>query len=218
MRAPEATPFVPKAKPTHSRRPALVLASASPRRRALLATLGLTFAVVAPDVDESPRDGESAEALATRLALAKAAAIRRADAVVLAADTVVTQRGHIFGKPRDAAEAVQMLTRLRGTRHEVITGVCARPVGGPPLLAAARTFVWMRPYSEEELRAYVATGAPFDKAGGYGIQDAPFRPVARIEGCYTNVVGLPLCVTRAVLHRAGVELRRARPACEHAGT
>lgn len=196
----------------------LVLASASPRRRELLAALRLPFEVVVADVDERPRAGELARALALRLATAKAAAAAaaRPDALVVAADTVVSQDGRIYGKPASAAEAVGMLGQLRGDRHEVITAVCVLPAGGAPCVDAACTTVWMRPYTDAEILAYVASGEPFDKAGAYAIQDPVFRPVARIVGCYTNVVGLPLCVMRAMLQRAGLRLPEAAMLCEHA--
>src|SRR5581483_4566003 len=198
----------------------LVLASASPRRRELLARLRLPFTALAADVDEQPHPGESARALALRLARAKAAAgaALRPHSVVLAADTVVTHQGRIYGKPGSPEEARQMLRELRGDRHEVITGVCVQAAGRPPLLAAACTDVWMRAYSDAEIAAYVESGEPFDKAGGYAIQNGRFRPVARIRGCYTNVVGLPLCLTRALLRAAGVRLRAGTTVCEHAGT
>jgi septum formation protein len=162
------------------------------------------------DVDERPQPGEPARALATRLASAKAATVAtvRPDAVVLAADTVVSHDGRLYEKPNSAAEAIQMLRQLRGAPHEVTTGVCVLPAGDAPLVDAAYTTVWMRAYTDAELAAYVASGEPFDKAGGYGIQDPHFRPVDHLVGCYTNVVGLPLCLTSAFLREAGLRVER----------
>jgi septum formation protein len=197
----------------------LVLASASPRRRALLATLGWPFEVVVGDVDESAAAAESGLALARRLAAAKAAAVAvaRPDAVVLAADTVVSLDGRVYGKPSSSAEAHRMLWELRGRRHAVITGVCVLRAGGAPHVEAACTAVWMRPYTDAEIAAFVASGESFDKAGAYAIQDPTFRPVARIVGCFTNVVGLPLCITRTLLRAAGLPLAPTAD-CTHSHT
>jgi MAF protein len=196
----------------------LILASASPRRRELLGTLGLPFEVAVADVDERPHAAEPALALARRLAVAKATAIAatHAGALVLGADTVVTQDGQVYGKPTDRAEAADTLRRLRDAPHQVTTAVCVVGRGGVPLVDAALTTVWMRPYTDAEIAAYVASGEPFDKAGGYGIQDPQFRPAARIVGCYTNVVGLPLCTTRDLLRRVGL-MPHTVPTCHHAG-
>jgi MAF protein len=195
----------------------LVLASGSPRRRHLLATLGVAFAVIPPDVDETPLMAEPAGPLALRLASLKAAAVAtaRPDAVVIGADTVVTQRGELFGKPSSAAAAMEMLARLRARQHEVVTGVCVIPPGGHRLAGAIRTTVYMRDYTDEELLAYVAGGEAFDKAGAYAIQDASFRPVREINGCYSNVVGLPLCLSADLLRRAGLRLPRSAATCRH---
>lgn len=191
----------------------LILASASPRRRALIARLGVPFVVIPADVPEEPLPGESAATTAARLAEAKARAIAsrpRADeseGVVVAADTVVTLRGRILGKPRDEGEARSTLSALRGRAHRVITGLALLDLPSGRLdLERVVTRVTMRSYSDEEIEAYVRSGSALDKAGAYGIQDAAFGPVARIEGCYLNVVGLPLCALVRGLRRLGYAL------------
>jgi len=194
----------------------LILASASPRRRYLLACLGLPFEVVAPEIDEGTMAGR-AERIARRLAAAKARAVaeERRDATVLAADTVVAHRGVLLGKPRDAAEAEAMLKRLRGRVHRVVTAVAVLPPartgarrGGHcrPLVEHAVTRVTMRRYSDAEIAASIARGDPFDKAGAYAIQDERLAPVARYDGCYCNVVGLPLWTAVRLLGRAGLDI------------
>jgi MAF protein len=173
-----------------------VLASGSPRRRQLLGMMGLAFAVDAADIDERVEEGESPAAMAARLSLAKAEAVVAAhpQALIIAADTAVILGAEVLGKPADAAEAVAMLTRLRARRHWVYTGLALRdPAQGRQSVLVAMTPVLMRDYADEEIHRYVATGDPMDKAGAYAIQHAAFDPVARIEGCYTNVMGLPLC-------------------------
>jgi MAF protein len=186
--------------------PPLVLGSSSPRRRALLARLAVPFRCHSPAVEEAPRPGELPDALASRLARDKAVAVA-ADwptALVLAADTVVVLDGTVLGKPGTAAEATAMLHALRAREHTVITAICLAPAYQPPYQAALRTRVLMRTYTDSEIDHYVASGDPLDKAGGYGIQHPAFRPVARIVGCYTNVVGLPLCLVAALLSVCGV--------------
>lgn len=177
----------------------LVLASASPRRRELLATLGRPFSVQAADLDESRLPGEEPLAYGLRLAQAKALAVAESlgdqAATVLGADTLVVLDGAILGKPADAAEATAMLRRLRGRAHRVLTAVALVDAArGRVRLGAGHTTVHMRPYTEAELAAYVAGGDPLDKAGAYAIQHAGFSPVARLEGSETNVIGLPLGV------------------------
>ncbi|SRR5581483_824972 len=198
--------------------PRLVLASASPRRRELVRRLGVPCDVEPTAVDETPRTGERPADLAVRLAEAKARAAQPGTHWVLAADTVVILDDQALGKPRDAAEAVSMLQRLRDRTHEVATGVCLLVPGSRPRLAVVRTHVQMRPYSDAEIRAYVASGAPLDKAGAYGIQDAGFSPVRAIRGCYTNVVGLPLCAVADLLRDAGWRhAPRTETICPHSG-
>src|SRR4051794_12407002 len=184
----------------------LVLASASPRRRHLLGLLGLAFDVVVADIDETPFPDEAPNAYAGRLARTKALTIarQRPGAAVLGADTGVALDGRILGKPADPAEARAMLRTLRGRDHRVLTGMTLVVGSDAVAQAATETAVWMRSYSDTEIDWYVGTGRPFDKAGGYAIQDAEFRPVERIDGCYPNVVGLPLCEVRRALVRVGL--------------
>lgn len=185
----------------------LVLASASPRRRELLAALGVPFKVDPAGVDETSDEREPVR-LAEALALSKARAVaaRRPDDVVIGSDTVIALEGRLLGKPADAAEARTMLHALRGRAHEVVTGV-AVVVAGRHVEAVAhqRTVVVMRAYTDEECEEFIARGEPFDKAGGYAIQDAAFRPAARIEGCECGVMGLPLWTLRRALSEAGIE-------------
>jgi MAF protein len=200
-----SSPFPPSAD--------LVLASASPRRRFLLGLLGLPFDVIVADVDESPFDGEAPDAHASRLARTKALTVarRRPSAAVLGADTVVAHDGQILGKPGDPDAAVAMLRTLRGRTHRVLTGLVLVQSGQVVEQSVATTTVWMRPYTDAEIDRYVATGRPFDKAGGYAIQDADFRTVERIDGCYPNVVGLPLCEARRALVTIGLLGAEAGP-------
>ena len=177
--------------------PMLVLASSSPRRRQLLSLADWPFSVSAADVDESQHENESPADYVLRLAETKARAVAsRAHKaqIILAADTTVVDDTDILGKPGDSAEAVQMLTRLRGHKHQVYTGVALLRVSDGLLLKdLCITDVPMRDYSDEEIRAYVQTGDPLDKAGAYAIQHPEFRPVAEIKGCYASVMGLPMC-------------------------
>ncbi|MCH7835457.1 MAG: septum formation protein Maf [Chloroflexi bacterium] len=199
----------------------LILASASPRRRELLARFGLPFEVVEPQVDERGLEGRP-ERLARRLAVAKARAVAasRPQATVLAADTVVAFRGDILGKPQDAAEAEAMLRRLRGRSHRVVTAVAVLPPaqtgarwGGRrrPLIDHAVTRVTMRRYSDAEIAASIASSNPFDKAGAYAIQDERLSPVEAYDGCYCNVVGLPLWTALRLLSRAGLDITHVTP-------
>ena len=198
----------------------LILASVSPRRRDLLARLDLPFKVVASRVDEGALRGRP-EPIARRLAAAKARAVatERPDAIVLAADTVVAHRGTLLGKPRDADEAQAMLQRLRGRVHRVVTAVAVLPPGRRrPLIDHATTYVTMRRYTDADIAASIARGDPFDKAGAYAIQDERLAPVARYDalpgssvgpggqGCYCNVMGLPLWTAIRLLERAGLDI------------
>jgi MAF protein len=185
----------------------LVLASASPRRRELLARLGLSFEVRPVDIAEEFTGGDGPEVAARRLAREKAEAARltNGEAAILAADTVVVLDGEMLGKPGDAEEARDMLRRLRGRTHEVISAVALLPPGERAVLARHPvTLVTMRSYSHAEVEASIARGDPFDKAGAYAIQDAAFRPVESYEGCYCNVVGLPLWPVIEMLRKAGI--------------
>jgi MAF protein len=201
----------------------LILASGSPRRRELLAALGFDFEVAPSSVDEDAVTRARPAALARALARAKAREVASShpNAVVLAADTVVVQRGVLLAKPAGAAQARAMLDRLRGRPHRVITGVCVIAAGHRPLIAHEVTRVLMRPYPPDEIEASIARGDPFDKAGGYAIQDPVFNPVASYTGCYCNVVGLPLWTTLRLLTEAGVapsKRRRMPLACEDCAT
>ncbi len=193
--------------------PGVVLASASPRRSELLLALGLDFDVVPPPDDEMlPGDGRSPEQVAEQLALTKAQAVAESnrDKVVIAADTIVVHRGRALGKPRDAQEAQEMLSSLRGGQHMVITGMAVIS-GGKSHVSHVATGVTMRDYSDGEIAEYVASGDAMDKAGAYAVQHPQFRPAARVDGCYLNVVGLPLCELAQMLKEAGVKLE-PRPA------
>lgn len=198
--------------------PTFILASSSPRRRELLASLGVAFRIVQPAVDETQRPGEPPLDYARRLSrekaldvaarLDEAAAVLAADTVViLGADTLgVDEQGDILGKPADAGEARAMLRRLRGRTHQVCTALTLLRVddaAAQPLTRLTRTDVTMRAYTDDEIEAYIATGDPFDKAGAYAIQHPVFKPVAKIEGSYTNVVGLPLETLREMLAEIG---------------
>lgn len=186
----------------------LVLASASPRRRELLARLGVPFDVEPADLEEDLQ-GAPPVRLARRLATAKARAVaaQRPDDIVIAADTIVAYRSILFGKPVDADEARAMLEFLRGRSHRVITAVAVLPPGRRrPLVEHAVTRVTMRRYTDAGIDASIARGDPFDKAGAYAIQDERLGPVARYEGCYCNVVGLPLWTAARLLGRAGLDI------------
>lgn len=171
----------------------LILASTSPRRVELLQSAGLAFEIVRPDADEKLHAGETPVEYAVRTAREKAESIPAAsDAIILGADTVVAAEGHILGKPVDAEDAKAMLRLLSGKMHEVITGVCLRSAEKTVCFHVA-TAVLFRELSEEEIVTYVATGDPLDKAGAYAIQNGAAGMVRRIDGSYSNVVGLPLC-------------------------
>jgi len=179
-----------------------VLASASPRRAELLTAAGFAFEVAHADIDETPLPRESADGYVLRLAEGKARAVaaRFPDHAVLGADTTVVVDGHILGKPADAADAVAMLRRLQGRAHEVLTGV-ALVAHGRAQVVLETTRVWFEPMTEDEIAVYVATGEPMDKAGAYGIQGWAARHVTRVEGSYSNVVGLPVAAVHALVRR-----------------
>lgn len=192
--------------------PPIILASASPRRRQLLALLGIDFAVVPSRVDEPlPERASDPERLAIALAEAKARAIApdRPGGLVIGADTLVLVGDLVLGKPEDAAAATAMLRLLSGREHHVVTGVAVVDTRSQPwsvTTAAERTAVTFRPLSEAEIAAYVATGEPMDKAGAYAIQGRGAILCTRICGDYTNVVGLPLVRTMELLRGAGVRI------------
>jgi septum formation protein len=194
----------------------ILLASASPRRHDLIRRLGLSWQVMPAQVDEDALTSSfigPAGAVAIHLARHKAHAVaQRALAgvpvpacVVLAADTTVILDGELLGKPRDAGDAQSMLRRLRGRTHIVTTGVVVVDLAsGDEHAGSIETPVTLRAFGDDEIDAYIATGDPFDKAGSYAIQHSQFQPVARIDGCATNVIGLPLCLTASLLQSAGL--------------
>ena len=186
----------------------LVLASASPRRQELLRNAGIAFVVHPADVPEVPLEGELPRSFAERLAREKARAVflQRPGDVILGADTIVVVDGQILGKPRDRADAARMLRLLSGRKHEVITGVC---LGGPAKdgfddVRSESTLVVMEHLGDDDIRSYVATGEPMDKAGAYAIQGIASRWISRIEGDYFNVVGLPVALVYRMLKEHGV--------------
>ena len=171
----------------------LVLASASPRRAALLARAGYAFDILPADVDERRQPGEPAPDYVDRLARRKAAAVaaRHMDRIVIGADTAVVIEGAVLGKPRDAGDAVRMLRGLSGKAHQVLTGVAVQR-GERCVSAVESTVVHFAELDDAQITWYVGTGEPSDKAGAYGLQGSGARFVTRIEGSRSNVVGLPL--------------------------
>jgi len=190
--------------------PFFLLASNSPRRRELFALTGRRFRAVSPDVDETRGDGEPPDAYVLRLAEKKAraaGAFAREGEFILAADTAVADGMDILGKPADAAEAESMLRRLRGGVHQVYTGIAVFHPGKSFFASDfSVTDVAMRVYPDEEMRAYIRSGDPMDKAGAYAIQNPAFHPVESIRGCYAGVMGLPLCHLARLLREAGIDL------------
>ena len=222
----------------------LVLASTSPRRREFLALLGFPFTAVSPgvdgEIDETPLPAEPPDRLVQRLSRLKAHTvaenlaafsaiadlIETHDLIVIAADTVVVLDNAILGKPASPAEATQMLKSLRGRQHDVYSGLTL--IHQPPSNASKskqpiatylhRSQVWMRPYTDAEIAVYVAGGWPLDKAGAYGIQDQPFTPVERLDGCFTSVMGLPLAQLAEGLDQTGLSLPETSLLCSsHTG-
>ncbi len=188
----------------------LVLASTSPRRRELLGHLGLKFRVAPPSGEEDLHGHGTPRELVERLALKKAKSILEppAGALVLGGDSVVVLDGKVLGKPATHGQAREMLEGLRGVGHQVVTGVALVDTAtGRERTASQVTMVTMRDYTDQEIEGYVASGEPMDKAGAYAVQDPSFRPAASLEGCYTNVMGLPLCLVADMLVEAGVSLR-----------
>ncbi len=220
----------------------ILLASQSPRRRELIKLLGLPVQAAAANVDETPLPNETPADYVRRLAATKAQALThvlsggrseakpkveghagggRSEAPdemgklrwIVAADTAVVDRGEILGKPADEAEAEAMLRRLRGREHAVLTGVAVLDtLTGRMETTVERTAVFMRAFTDDEIAAYVASGDPLDKAGAYAIQNRAFAPVERIEGCYANVVGLPLCTLACMLRTLGASPAEDVPA------
>ena len=200
---------------------ALVLASASPRRQELLRAAGIAITVQPTNIPETPLDGELPKTFAERLAHEKAWAIfkQRPNDFVLGADTIVVVDGQILGKPADAADAARMLRLLSGRTHEVTTGVCLMGPRAAPADAgnavnpktevslgdtrSETTRVTMHSLTDDEIRAYIETGEPMDKAGAYAIQGMASRWIPRIEGDYSNVVGLPVALVYRMLRENG---------------
>lgn len=193
----------------------LLLASASPRRRQILSLLGLPYTMCVSPVDEDalqeryqgPIEG-LAQWLAERKAIEALTLAEAAEHLVITADTTVLLDAKVLGKPRDRDHARELLLSLRNRWHRVVTGVAvSRLCNGKREIysASCTTPVLMRPYSKEEVAAYIATGDPLDKAGAYGIQHPDFQPTERINGCYLNVVGLPLCTLVDLLARFDVQ-------------
>lgn len=184
----------------------LVLASNSPRRREILTAAGYTFAVRAPNIVEERRADESPVAYVRRLAEEKAGAVPlNPGETVLAADTVVVVDGQVFEKPRDQGDAVRMLTLLSGREHQVISGISLRSAAGR-VVDSATTRVQFIQLTPAEIARYAATGDPMDKAGAYGIQGLASKFVERIDGCYFNVMGLPIALVYGYLKKLGADL------------
>ena len=187
----------------------IILASNSPRRKELLRQVGVSFTVDPADVDERPFPGERPEDYAVRVALDKArvAAARSKNGVIIAADTIVVVDDTILGKPADRNDAERMLTVLSGRVHRVITGLAViDAASGKTMTNSAVTSVWFRDLSQQEIQSYIAGGEPLDKAGAYGIQGKGALLVKQIEGCYFNVVGLPLSLLGELLRKFGISL------------
>ena len=208
----------------------LILGSASPRRRDLLEELGVSYQVVVSGVDETSETvGINPETLAEELALKKAQKIAAGldSGVVLGADTIVTLDGRVYGKPSNNQEAIAMLQKLRNRTHTVVTGVALVNIYEKTTeVTHDTTQVTMRNYTDNEISDYIATGGPLDKAGAYGIQNHDFHPASTTKGCYTNVIGLPLCRVSRLLTANGLLLLQAEkwgppescPGCTHLQT
>jgi MAF protein len=200
----------------------LILASGSPRRKQLMTLAGWTFLTASADIDEQPLGGEPPQQYVMRLAQGKCAAVKDAladaenpAAIIVAADTTVALDGEILGKPAHAGDAQGMLRRLRGRPHQVYTALSLLYLPDSLTLTdLCETQVMMRDYSDQEIEAYISTGDPLDKAGAYAIQHVEFHPVESLDGCYANVVGLPLCRLNRLLEQAGIEpARRPQAVC-----
>lgn len=189
----------------------LILASASPRRRELLALLGYPFEVIVSGADEDAHLDAPPAIYVARTARHKAETVSAllpphpsARQLVIAADTTVALDGAILGKPATAGEARAMLVALRGRAHEVHTAACVVEPGGREIASVHTALVTMRNYGDDEIEAYIATGDPFDKAGAYAIQHPVFRPVSGLSGCFLGVMGLSLCDLIPLLRRLDV--------------
>ena len=190
--------------------PYIILASGSQRRREIIGALDAVVEIVPPGVDERPAGpGEQAEDYVASIAADKARAVTangHFGALVIGADTSVVLEEEVLGKPEDEAEAWAMLTALRGRSHRVVTGVTVAR-DGVAASSVTGSDVEMREYSDAEMEVYIESGEPFDKAGGYAIQDVGFAPVSRFSGCYLNVVGFPLCEVMRLMSEVGVNVR-----------
>ena len=191
----------------------LILASSSPRRQELIRLLGLAvpIEIQSSDADETVPSDWTPDRIVEQLALRKAHAVRSLQldvspaAVILGADTIVVQDGQVLGKPQDAADAIGMLERLQGRSHDVYSGIALVDTSGRELAKHAVTRVYMRSLDPARIERYVASGEPLDKAGAYGIQGAAAAFVERIDGCYFNVVGLPVSLAADMLQQFGMD-------------
>lgn len=185
----------------------LILASASPRRNELLCLLGVPFVSRPANIDEHKNELETPRAYVERMAREKGEALpTKSDEIVLSADTIVDLDGLVLGKPVDDADAGQILGLMRDKTHRVHTALSLHIGDDTVLSDVCLTRVPMRNYSDEEIETYIASGDYRDKAGGYAIQDAGFHPVKAVQGCYANVMGLPLCNVYKLLKKAGFAL------------
>ncbi len=201
---------------SHTGTAPLILASGSPRRKALLAHLGIPFRIHVSDAPETLEPGLPPEAQATILAARKARAVVATieSGLVLGADTIVVLDGEILGKPVDDADAARMLRRLSGRDHQVITGLALVDAAtGAMDQSAVSSTVRVRSLATGEIATYVATGEPADKAGAYAIQGIGSALIAGFEGCFNNIVGLPICAVARLLARGGVTLPADWPGC-----
>lgn len=199
----------------------LILASQSPRRRELMTIAGYTFTTTTADIDETPLPDEAPGDYTLRVGRMKALAVNNDvpnNALIIASDTTVAYNDELLGKPADGTEAMATLQKLRGKQHQVYSSITVLDKKtGEIVQALAVTNLQMRDYMDAEIQAYIDTGDPFDKAGSYAIQHKGFSPVARLEGCYANVMGLPLCHLTRTLSKFGVEPDRDVPmACQDA--
>jgi septum formation protein len=191
----------------------LILASSSPRRQELIRLLGLSvpIEIQSSDADETVPSDWAPDGIVEQLALRKARAVQSlqmhgsAAAVILGADTIVVQDGQVLGKPQDAADAIGMLERLQGRSHDVFSGIALVDTNGRELAMHAVTRVYMKSLDPARIERYVASGEPLDKAGAYGIQGAAAAFVERIDGCYFNVVGLPVSLAADMLQQFGMD-------------
>jgi len=174
----------------------IILASSSPRRKEMVKWMGIPFEILPADIDERLHENEKPITHVKRLACEKAQKIAlsgNTNAVILAADTIVIKDEDILGKPKDNRRAVEMLQALRGRVHQVATAVCIIAPAYPPFQDICISPVKMRAYTDDEIRAYVDSGDPMDKAGAYAIQSGSFNPVSQFSGCFASVMGFPFC-------------------------